>query len=155
MATLARIVTGDTEVNTQSLQNAFAEANANLRQSNTLIGEYSIVDDDGDEGPLPALEAIEQQTVLSTLASSAQALPKEPLPTLVSNGQCTNGQPGNGHTIQPTLFSGSQAKPNGAALAAPLNDNGKSNNNGIPHQQEEVMPPGKGRLPVPRPRLLI
>jgi hypothetical protein len=153
VATLAKIITGDVQIEARSLQQAFAEANASLRQANTLIGEYSIVDDDEGEELLPALEMIGQQPVLSGLTELS--LPKEPLPTLAGNGQAINGQPGNGHTHQPSLFSGNQAKPNGAALTAPLNGNGKSNNNGDSHQQKEVTPPGEGRPPVPRPRLLI
>ncbi|MCP4426856.1 MAG: hypothetical protein GY803_20400, partial [Chloroflexi bacterium] len=46
VATLARIVTGDVEVNTQSLQQAFANANASLRQANSVIGGYEMVDDE-------------------------------------------------------------------------------------------------------------
>jgi hypothetical protein len=155
VATLAKIITGDVQIEARSLQQAFAEANASLRQANTLIGEYSIVDDDEDDEPVPTLETIGQRPVLSTSTSSAQALPKEPLPLLSGNGQPANGQPGNGHTHQPALFSSNQAKPNGAALTAPHNGNGKSNNNGVSHQQEEVTPPGDGRPPVPRPRLFI
>jgi hypothetical protein len=132
VATLARIVTGDTEVSTQSLQQAFAAANASLRQANTLIGEYSIVDDDEDEDPLPALETIGRR----------------PLPI------AGNGQHSNGHTHQPPLFSGSQAKSNGTATTVPINGNGTSGDNGVLHQQEEATPPGDSRPPVPRPRLL-
>jgi hypothetical protein len=156
VATLAKIITGDVQIEAHSLQQAFAEANASLRQANTLIGEYSIVDDDEDEGPLPALETIGQQPVTSlrsvqALSGSTElSLPKEPLPAIAGNGQ-----PVNGHTHQPSLFSGEQVKLNGTAAAAPLNGNGKSDNNGISHQQEEVTPPGEGRPPVPRPRLLI
>jgi hypothetical protein len=134
VATLAKIITGDVQIEAHSLQQAFAEANASLRQANTLIGEYSIVDDDEDDEPVPALETIGQR----------------PLPAIAGKGQSVNG-----HTHQPSLFSGNRAKPNGAALTAPLNGNGKSNNNGVSHQEEEVTPPGEGRPPIPRPRLLI
>jgi len=147
VATLARIVAGDVEVNTQSLQQAFAKANDSLHQSNTVIGEYEFVDDDEDEGPLPALKTIGQQPVLS--GSTKLSLPKEPLPI------AGNGQPVNGHTYQPPLFSGNQAKPNGAATSASLNGKGKPGDNGSSHHQEEVTPTDDGRPPVPRPRLLI
>ena len=131
VATLAKIVTGETQIEARSLQQAFAEANASLRQANTLIGEYSIVDDDEDDELLPALETVPQQPVPS--------LSKGPLPIA-----------GNGHvTRQPSLFSGDQVKPNGAAAAATLSRNGK------PHQQEEVTSSDDGKPPVPRPRLLI
>lgn len=146
VATLAKIITGDVQIEAHSLQQAFAEANASLRQANTLIGEYSIVDDDEDDEPVPVLERIGQQP--------APSLSRGPFPRLASNGQPEIGPPGNGHTHQPTLFSGNQAKPNGAALTALHNGNGKSNNNGVSHQQEDVTLP-EGRPPVPRPRLLI
>lgn len=135
VATLAKIVTGETVIEARSLQQAFAEANASLRQANTLIGEYSIVDDDEDDELLPALETVPQQPVPS--------VSKGPLPI------AGNGQPANGYTRQPSLFSGDQVKQNGAAAAATLSRNGK------PHQQEEVTSSDDGKPPVPRPRLLI
>ncbi|MEZ4641609.1 MAG: DUF6094 domain-containing protein [Chloroflexota bacterium] len=43
VSTLAKIVTGEAQLEARSLQQAFAEANASLRQANTLIGEYQVV----------------------------------------------------------------------------------------------------------------
>ena len=45
LATLAKIVVGETQIEGRSLQQAFADANASLRQANTIIGEYRIVDE--------------------------------------------------------------------------------------------------------------
>jgi hypothetical protein len=128
VATLAKIITGDVQIEAHSLQQAFAEANASLRQANTLIGEYSIVDDDEDEGPLPALEMIGQR----------------PLPIAARNGHVTR---------QPSLFSGCQVKPNGAATT--INGKEQRRDNCAPHQQQETALSSDGKPPVPRPRLLI
>jgi hypothetical protein len=127
VAMLAKIVTGETKIEAQSLQQAFAEANAGLRQANTLIGEYSIVDDEEDE-PLPALEGISQQT----------------LPHTASNGQFDNG-----FTRQPSLFSNSQVRPDGTAKRVVLN--GKHWDEDTTRPEKEVTP---GKPPVPRPRLV-
>ena len=75
VTTLARIVTGDAEVNTRSLQQAFAEANASLRQSNTVIGEYEIMDDEPEQEVLTRNEA---QTV-NDATLTPQANPKQTL----------------------------------------------------------------------------
>jgi hypothetical protein len=90
VATLAKIVTGETQIESRSLQQAFAEANAGLRQANALIGEYSIVADDEEDEPAPALETI----------------PHQPLPASAGNGHAAR---------QLSLFSSVQVRPNGAA----------------------------------------
>jgi hypothetical protein len=156
VATLAKIITGDVQIEAHSLQQAFAEANASLRQANTIIGEYSIVDDDEDDEPVPALETIGQRPVLS--GSTELSLPKEPLPTLARNGQQANGKPGNGHTHQPSLFSGNQAKLNGTAAATSLSGNGTNGHTSTLHRQETPASSAEDdniKPPVPRPRLLI
>jgi hypothetical protein len=81
VATLARIVTGETQMEARSLQQAFAEANAGLRQANTLIGDYEMVDVSEEE---PAVNG-----------NSARPL-RQPVPA------------GNGMTRQPSLFSREQ-----------------------------------------------
>ena len=134
VATLAKIVTGETQIEARSLQQAFAEANASLRQANTLIGEYSIVEDDEDD----ELE----------MAVTDEPIRQRPLPAIAGNGQ-----PANGHTHQPSLFSSGQVKPNGAA--ATINGKEQRRDNCAPHQQEETAPSSDGKPPVPRPRLLI
>ena len=126
VATLARIVTGEAQIEARSLQQAFAEANAGLRQANTLIGEYTIVDEEDES--LPELEGVPQQQL--PLAS--------------------NGQFGNGFTRQPSLFSSSQVRPDDTPKTAVLN--GKRKDDDTAHPKKEVTP---GKPPVPRPRLLI
>ncbi|HUM68114.1 MAG TPA: DEAD/DEAH box helicase, partial [Chloroflexota bacterium] len=128
VATLAKIITGDVQIEARSLQQAFAEANASLRQANALIGEYSIVDDDEDDEPFPVLEGV----------------PQRPLPAIASNGHVTR---------QPSLFSSGQVKPNG--VVATINGKEQRRDNCAPHQQEETALSSDGKPPVPRPRLLI
>src|SRR5690606_14535079 len=45
VTTLARVVTGEAQLEVPNLQQAFAEANASIRQANTIIGEYEMVGD--------------------------------------------------------------------------------------------------------------
>ena len=118
VATLARIVTGETRIEAHSLQQAFAEANAGLRQANTIIGDYQMVDEE-------------------ELAPIVPSNGADPRPQPVLKG---NGQPVNGSTRQPSLFSRERPAPrtNGSAPAAPA-----------PSE------PDRARPPVPRPRLLI
>src|SRR5690606_18444333 len=116
VATLAKIVTGETQSEARSLQQAFAEANASLRQANTLIGEYSIVDDDEDE---------ELETAIT-----GELIRPRPLPAIAGNGHVTR---------QPSLFSGDQVKPNGAAAAATFNGNGRDEEiNTAPRQETSL-----------------
>ena len=130
LATLAKIVTGETQIEARSLQQAFAEANASLRQANTLIGEYSIVEDDEDEEPFPVLEGV----------------PQRPLPVVSGNGHLTR---------QPSLFSSGPVKPKPNGAGATINGKEQRRDNCAPHQQEETALSGDGKPPVPRPRLLI
>lgn len=131
VATLAKIVTGETQIEARSLQQAFAEANASLRQANTLIGEYSIVEDDEDDD-------------LET-AVTDEPIRQRPLPAIAGNGHVTR---------QPSLFSSSPVnKPNGVAVT--INGKEQHRDNCVPHQQEETAPSSDGKPPVPRPRLLI
>lgn len=102
VTTLARIVTGEVQVSAQSLQQAFAEANAGLRQANQLIGEYSIVD---------------------AAAETPTLLPVSPL--ITDNGHSAPPPLVNGHghhNHQPSLFT---------PYAVPAHDaaaNGATNN---------------------------
>src|SRR5690606_38836181 len=84
VATLARIVTGETQLEAPNLQPAFAEANASIRQANTMIGEYEIVDDEDEAAiddeasaeavamPEPARQHVSQQ-MLAFGASGRQS----------------------------------------------------------------------------------
>src|SRR5690606_30810346 len=49
VATLAKIITGDVQIEAHSLQQAFAEANASLRQANTIIGDYQMMEEEPEE----------------------------------------------------------------------------------------------------------
>jgi hypothetical protein len=133
VATLAKIVVGlspngEAQIEARSLQQAFAEANASLRQANTLIGEYRIVQDD-------------EEDELDT-AVTHDDIPQQPLLVTDRNGHATH---------QPSLFSGEQVKPNGAAVPVALNRSEQ------PRQPDVATPPSdeKTKPPVPRPRLLI
>src|SRR5690606_17184504 len=143
VATLAKIVTGEAQIEARSLQQAFAEANAGLRQANTLIGEYSIVDDDEEDELVPALETAPQQPAPSGSTELAEVLSRRPLPI------AGNGQSANGHTHQPSLFSNAQVKSNGTTAIMPSGGNEK------PQPQEETVLSNDDKPPVPRPRLLI
>jgi len=97
VATLAKIITGDMPIEARSLQQAFAEANASLRQANILIGEYSMVDEDEADERLPDLENIPQRHQLTA---------------------------NNGHAPrQPSRFPGDQVKSKGTGAVASLHEN--------------------------------
>ena len=134
VATLAKIVVGETRIEARSLQQAFAEANASLRQADTIIGEYNVVDDDEDE-TIPGLAAVS----------------KRPLSPTINNGQATNG-----HIQQPSLFANGQTKLNGETAVITQNGNGKhtDNSSAQPLKKEDVSS-RHSQPPVPRPRLLI
>jgi hypothetical protein len=107
VATLAKIVTGETQIETRSLQQAFAEANASLRQANTIIGEYLLLD---EEEPEPIIQ------------SNGAGPRPHPLPA--DNGQYTNGS-----THQPSLFSREQSASRGngsTPVAAPSPEDDQS-----------------------------
>lgn len=72
VATLAKIVTGETQIETRSLQQAFAEANASLRQANTLIGDYQMT---AKEEPEEAVAANGRQANGNGRLSRQFALP--------------------------------------------------------------------------------
>ncbi len=130
VATLARIVTGNTELNTQSLQKAFAEANASLSQANTVIGDYEIVDDEpevaanGDGQTLTETLTIPQQTPLfGSPAGNGHVANGKSVPFVVVNGRNTSHPQSNG--------------------------NGRVQQNGNKPKQET----DKKQPPVPRPQL--
>lgn len=184
VTTLARIITGDAEVNTQSLQQAFAEANASLRQSNTVIGEYEIMDDEPEQEVLTRNEA---QTVIdATLTPHAN--PKQTLMTDMTsaNGStelvvasvesldvCERVQPtqivdepspigmqqsllfsSNGHTA-----NGHDTNGKSETITIPANGHHNGRNKSRSQSNENGDKPKQEadskRPPVPRPRLLI
>ncbi|MBK9054801.1 MAG: hypothetical protein IPL78_29010 [Chloroflexi bacterium] len=171
VTTLARIVTGEVQVSAQSLQQAFAEANAGLRQANQMIGGYEIVE----------AEVVETQVEPTPF----------PHPTGNGNGHAvrplfTNG---NGHHQQPSLFATTTVPTNGAAANGTISqrfdiiecanqrhsDPICTNQRSFPHQWQEHSqstcqrhshdpalpsdePPGSAPAPkpvvIPRPQLL-
>ena len=144
VATLAKIITGDVQIEAHSLQQAFAEANASLRQANTLIGDYHMVEDEPDE----------EIAVVARGNGHAHGNGQRPLWTpdrlIVTNGH--NGR----SPQQPSLFTNGhgQAQSNGAAgIGAHLN--GKQPQQGENQAVDELAVPKKPTPPVPRPRLLI
>ena len=136
VATLARIVTGDTELNTQSLQQAFAEANASLRQAHTVIGEYEMVDDE----PEPEIPAGDEVQAMIDATLSRQANPQQPA-FLLGNGRAANGK------SLPLLTVA-----NGRRQSR-LQPDGNGHSNGDSHKPKDKA--AEKRPPVPRPRLLI
>lgn len=69
LTTLARIVTGETKLETESLQDAFAKANAELRQANVVIGEYQMLDDETAMA-VPVMTPPKPRLVVPRLASN-------------------------------------------------------------------------------------
>jgi len=157
VATLAKIITGDVQIEARSLQQAFAEANVSLRQANTIIGEYSMVDEEMDEQVAVVVNGNGQRhgerQQPATSAGSVQALSgdqsrksKEPLriPEQIAG---TNGHP----IRQPTLFTNGVPKANGKPAQPHLNGQTKGDDKptklDIPVHTEPSVPP------APRPRL--
>ena len=128
VTTLAKIVTGEARIEARSLQQAFAEANAGLRQANTLIGEYRLMEE-------AAVDA----------DGHGQALVPGPPPRLA------NGRPANGRSHQPSLFGPGQAPGQGAPRPGQPPD-------AAPPPAGAAPPPTSHPPtlpPVPRPRLLF
>ncbi|HFQ92799.1 MAG TPA: hypothetical protein ENK32_02230, partial [Anaerolineae bacterium] len=142
VATLARIVTGDTELNTRSLQQAFAEANASLRQANAVIGEYEIVDDE-PEPEISARDKIQVAVVDEPVfAGKQQALFR-----------------GNGHTANGNASSAATSANGRSPSRLQPNGNGRSNGNDHKPKDEaeekQSVPAKAWQPPIPRPRLFI
>ncbi|MBK8904467.1 MAG: hypothetical protein IPM53_25030 [Anaerolineaceae bacterium] len=130
VATLARIITGDVQIEAHSLQQAFAEANASLRQANTLIGEYSIENDDEDE-------------VLETAVNGNAQVNRIQQQSLRYSDHLTGT---NNHLIyQPTLFTNETVKTNGKSKQ-PLDHSEPDGLNNTAATEPSAPP-------VPRPRL--
>jgi len=142
VATLAKIITGDVQIEARSLQQAFAEANANLRQANTIIGEYSMVDEEMDEQGAVVVNGNGNGN------GHGHGERQRPLRIPERIG-VTNGHP----IRQPTLFTNGAAKANGKSIQPHLNGQTKGDNKpaklDMPIHTESSVPP------VPRPRLLL
>ncbi|PID86886.1 MAG: hypothetical protein CSB13_02125 [Chloroflexi bacterium] len=139
VATLAKIVVGlspngEMQIEARSLQQAFAEANASMRQANTIIGEYRMVEEDEKETACP-------DRVEGTVNGKGQT--HEVLPLLTT---------ANGHPIrQPTLFANGTA--NGKTKQLHLN--GQSQDHDEPASLNDTVDPESSTPPIPRPRLLL
>ncbi|GIK53463.1 MAG: hypothetical protein BroJett014_24360 [Planctomycetota bacterium] len=166
VATLAKIITGDVQIEAHSLQQAFAEANASLRQANTIIGDYQMMEEEPEEaeavvaGENGHLNGAGQRPALS--GPTELGKPKGPL-LAPDHLAVTNGHNGrsprqtslftNGHS--PIGNGHGQEKPNGAAVTS-THLNGKqakhdeSDEAHEPAGSDKPAPP-----PVPRPRLLL
>jgi hypothetical protein len=142
VATLARIVTGEVKMEARSLQQAFAEANASLRQANALIGAYQMVEEEPEDavGLAPVLRPL--------VGNNGQVIP----------GTAVNGTAQNGAAVrQPSFFHNGLGvgKTNGAL--GHVFQNGAAHSNGVPVQDEspEANVAQTITPPVPRPRLVI
>lgn len=135
VATLAKIVTGEAQLEMRSLQQAFAEANASLRQANTVIGEYPELERElelEEEGEREGESGGMWAGVNGHGRPCRQAHVEPLLP----------GQ--NGHGVrQPTLFGNGQPRPAWQPDGAPEEA-----------ERSAVLPP-VSPPPIPRPRLLF
>ncbi|MFO7682989.1 MAG: DEAD/DEAH box helicase [Chloroflexota bacterium] len=144
VATLAKIITGDVQIEARSLQQAFAEANAGLRQANTLIGEYSLVDED------------EEVAVAVNGNGRRRGDGQRPLlipdHLTVANGAARNGR--SAHQV--SLFGNGhgQAKTNGIAASPPPNGQTPDQEQTLEADKPAAINPSSPP-PVPRPRLLL
>lgn len=151
VATLAKIITGDVQIEAHSLQQAFAEANASLRQANTIIGDYQMVEEDPEDAVTVVAGGNGHLNGGGHVNGNAQRPLLDPDHLDVTNGH--NGR----SPRQASLFTNGhgQEKPNGAAvISAHLNgkqaEHDDSDEAHEPADLHKSAPP-----PVPRPRLLL
>ncbi|NLF65041.1 MAG: hypothetical protein GX579_10635, partial [Chloroflexi bacterium] len=156
VATLARIVTGETQLEAgltaKNLQQAFAEANASIRQANTMIGEYEVLDD--------AVEAASDDEVPAEIVTMP-----EPAPEHVSQQPLLSGagdrpfRAGADETFDASEV-GRLPFPSQSGLTHSAGPDGKSNGAGpgVPIGHPKAKKEEDGRVkepPVPRPRVLL
>ncbi|MDT8307769.1 MAG: hypothetical protein RRC07_17675, partial [Anaerolineae bacterium] len=140
VATLARIVTGETQLEAgltaKNLQQAFAEANASIRQANTIIGEYEVLDD--------ASEAAREEEAPAEIVTMP-----EPASQHGSQQSLVFGAGEVGRTLYPLQTGVTQsAHPDGKA-------NGAAPARGLQAPKEKDADGKIKAPPVPRPRLLL
>ena len=152
VATLARIITGDVQIEVHSLQQAFAEANASLRQANTIIGEYSLVEDELDEEAAVGVGGNDHQNGNVYVNGNGQHPLLAPDHLIVTNGR------NNRFPQQPSLFtnghSRGQANANNASTVS-THLNGMNREPDGDNQVNKLAPLNNLTPPVPRPRLFI
>lgn len=135
VTTLARIVTGEAQLEAPNLQQAFAEANASIRQANTIIGEYDMVGD--------AVEVAGEEE-----APAGRVAMPEPASQNGSQQMLAFGAGQDDRNLLPlqtgvTQSAHASGKTNGASQARG------------PHPPKEKNADGKTNVPsVPRPRLI-
>ncbi len=147
VATLARIITGDVQIEVHSLQQAFAEANASLRQANTIIGEYSLVEEELDE------EATVGVSGNDHLNGNGQRPLLAPEHQIVTNGH------NNRFPQQPSLFTNGHSRGQASATTASTVSTHLNGMHREPDGDNQVNKPAILNIPtlppVPRPRLFI
>ncbi|MCB8980634.1 MAG: hypothetical protein H6657_24755 [Ardenticatenaceae bacterium] len=157
VATLAKIITGDVQIEAHSLQKAFAEANASLRQANTIIGDYQMVEEEPEEVMAVVAGGNGHPRGAGPLNGDGHVNGNAQRPLLAPDRLIvTNGDNGR-FPQQASLFTDNreQAKSNGTASSGP-HLNGKhpkpdwDNQANKPAILNNPTPP-----PVPRPRLFV
>jgi hypothetical protein len=138
VATLAKIVTGETQIEAHSLEQAFAEANAGLRQANTIIGEYSMVEEDEEE---------ELQTAVNGNGWPSNDSQQATLPAI--RPSAGNGHASNTLALQSSLF----ANDDGTLKTRPDERTQHQSQLSDTAEPGDEMPPARPQ--VPRPRLLL
>jgi hypothetical protein len=172
VTTLARIVTGEVQVSAQSLQQAFAEANAGLWQANQLIGEYLISDaaaedttllpvslltplttGNGHSAPPPLVNGNGHHNHQPSLFT-AYAVPAHDAAAngAISNGLTSPSMPTNGITTHATEANG-HTPINGKDSLSPL-ANGHSPDLALSSDEPPGSVPAPKPVVVPRPQLL-
>jgi hypothetical protein len=141
VSALAKIVTGEAEMEAGSLQEAFAAANASLRQANTVIGDWEIE----LEQELELEGDVEEATDGSPANGRSSRLPPP-----AANGQKANG---DGVPRQGSLFSQTPAAtPAGNGRSGNGTKEEKATPNGA-SQPAQPASSSEASPPVPRPRL--
>jgi hypothetical protein len=133
VATLARIVTGETQLEAPNLQQAFAEANAGIRQANAIIGEYEMAAE-----TVPAQQKLARDVGVRAFHMSRDEATDTDEPVRMVPPE----QDGGSSAAQHARVDG---KANGARSSFPDQ-----------HQTQEKEENGKFKMPpVPKPRLVL
>jgi hypothetical protein len=152
VATLARIVTGETQLDAPSLQQAFAQANASIRQANMVIGEYEMVDDADEvtiEGDAPA-----------EIVRSPEPAPRHASQQTLVFGAGSRPLRAGADEISDAGEAGKTRLPLQNGVAQSTEPNGKANGAAPPvrshHPPQDKDEDGEAKAPpVPRPRFLL
>ncbi|MFZ1396109.1 MAG: DUF6094 domain-containing protein, partial [Candidatus Promineifilaceae bacterium] len=170
VATLAKIITGDVQIEAHSLQQAFAEANASLRQANTLIGDYQMVEEEPEEVVAVVAGGNGHQNGDGHLNGDGHVNGNDQRPLLAPDHLIITNRPNGRSHQQPSLFTNGplpngngygrgreQGKSNGAATVG-THLNGKQRELGGDDEMNKSAVQNKpvpAPPPVPRPRLVL